>query len=50
MHASVYGRNYDFQPKRYGARFAFVQPAGSFASVGASEILAGHLDGMNGVA
>jgi predicted choloylglycine hydrolase len=47
MHPSVYGRNYDFQPRRYGARVALVQPAGSFASVGASEILTGRLDGMN---
>jgi predicted choloylglycine hydrolase len=47
IHPTVYGRNYDFQPRRYGARLAVVQPAGSFASVGASEILAGRLDGMN---
>jgi predicted choloylglycine hydrolase len=47
MHGSVYGRNYDFRPRRYGARIAFVQPAGSFASVGASEMLTGRLDGMN---
>ena len=47
IHASVYGRNYDFQPRRYGARFALIQPAGSFASVGASELLTGRLDGMN---
>jgi predicted choloylglycine hydrolase len=47
MHATVYGRNYDFQPRNYGARLALVQPAGSFASVGASEMLTGRLDGMN---
>jgi predicted choloylglycine hydrolase len=47
IHASVYGRNYDYQPRHYGARFAIVQPAGSFASVGASELLTGRLDGMN---
>jgi predicted choloylglycine hydrolase len=47
MHGSVYGRNYDFRPRHYGARIALVQPAGSFASVGASERLTGRLDGMN---
>jgi len=47
IHAAVYGRNYDFQPRRYGARLALVQPAGSFASFGASEMLTGRLDGMN---
>jgi len=47
IHAAVYGRNYDFQPRNYGARLALVQPAGSLASVGASEMLTGRLDGMN---
>jgi predicted choloylglycine hydrolase len=47
IHATVYGRNYDYQPRHYGARLAFVQPAGSLASAGASEMLAGRLDGMN---
>jgi predicted choloylglycine hydrolase len=44
---SVYGRNYDYRPRHYGARFALVQPTGSHASVGASELLTGRLDGMN---
>ncbi len=43
----VYGRNYDFRPRYYGARFAFVQTSGSYASVGSSELLTGRLDGMN---
>jgi predicted choloylglycine hydrolase len=47
IHASVYGRNYDYRPRHYGARLAFVQPTGSFASCGASELLTGRLDGMN---
>jgi len=47
IHPAVYGRNYDYRPRNYGARLAFVQPAGSFASVGASEMLTGRLDGMN---
>jgi predicted choloylglycine hydrolase len=47
MSAGVYGRNYDFQPRHYGARFAAVAPSGSHASIGASELLTGRLDGMN---
>jgi predicted choloylglycine hydrolase len=47
IHPGVYGRNYDYQPRNYGARFAFVQPASSLASLGASELLTGRLDGMN---
>jgi predicted choloylglycine hydrolase len=47
IHSAVYCRNYDFRPRHYGARLAFVQPAGSFASVGTSEMLTGRLDGMN---
>jgi predicted choloylglycine hydrolase len=43
----VYGRNYDFKPRCYGARFAVVQASGSYASVGSSELLTGRLDGMN---
>jgi predicted choloylglycine hydrolase len=45
--AGVYGRNYDYRPRHYGARLAAVQVAGSYASIGASEILTGRLDGMN---
>jgi predicted choloylglycine hydrolase len=47
MTAGVYGRNYDFQPRYYGARFALVQTKESYASIGASELLTGRLDGMN---
>jgi predicted choloylglycine hydrolase len=47
MTAGVYGRNYDFRPRYYGARFALVQATGSYASVGASELLTGRLDGTN---
>jgi predicted choloylglycine hydrolase len=43
----VYGRNYDFRPRHYGARFALVQATGSHASIGGSECLTGRLDGMN---
>jgi len=47
MAAGVYGRNYDFRPRSYGARFALVQVTSSYASVGASELLTGRLDGMD---
>jgi predicted choloylglycine hydrolase len=47
MTRGVYGRNYDFKPRYYGARFAFLQSSGSYASVGSSELLTGRLDGMN---
>lgn len=47
MTAGIYGRNYDFRPRYYGARFALVQATGSYASVGSSELLTGRLDGMN---
>jgi predicted choloylglycine hydrolase len=47
INGAIYGRNYDFKPRHYGARFAFIQARGSFASVGASELLTGRLDGMN---
>jgi predicted choloylglycine hydrolase len=44
---SVYGRNYDFRPRGYEARFALVQARGSYASIGGSHQLTGRLDGMN---
>jgi predicted choloylglycine hydrolase len=47
MTAGVYGRNYDFRPRHYGARFILLKANGSYASIGASEYLTGRLDGMN---
>lgn len=47
MSDGVYGRNYDFRPRQYEARFALVQAPGSYASVGGSHQLTGRLDGMN---
>jgi predicted choloylglycine hydrolase len=47
MTGDVYGRNYDFRPRHYGARFVLLKARGSHASVGASESLTGRLDGMN---
>jgi len=47
MSGGVYGRNYDFRPRQYEARFALVQVRGSYASIGGSHQLTGRLDGMN---
>jgi predicted choloylglycine hydrolase len=47
MSPGVYGRNYDYKPRHYDARFALIQASGSHASIGASENLTGRLDGMN---
>src|SRR3954469_5248336 len=47
MTAGVYGRNYDFRPRYYGAQFVLLQASGSYASVGSSHQLTGRLDGMN---
>jgi predicted choloylglycine hydrolase len=47
MRGGVYGRNYDFWPRRYEARFALVQAHGSYASIAGSHQLTGRLDGMN---
>jgi predicted choloylglycine hydrolase len=47
MSGGVYGRNYDFRPRQYEARFALVQARGSYASIGGSHQLTGRLDGMN---
>ncbi len=47
MSGGVYGRNTDFRPRQYEARFALVQARGSYASIGGSHQLTGRLDGMN---
>jgi predicted choloylglycine hydrolase len=47
MSGGVYGRNYDYKPRHYGARLVLAQPKGSYASFGMSELLTGRLDGMN---
>jgi predicted choloylglycine hydrolase len=45
--AGVYGRNYDYRPRYYGAQFVLLQAGGSHASIGSSHQLTGRLDGMN---
>ncbi len=47
MSGGVYGRNYDFRPRGYEARFALVQAPGSYASIGSTHLLTNRLDGMN---
>jgi len=47
MTGGIYGRNYDFKPRYYDAQFSLVHAKGSYASIGASAILTGRLDGMN---
>jgi predicted choloylglycine hydrolase len=47
MSGGVYGRNYDFRPRGYEARFALVQVRGSYASIGSTHLLTNRLDGMN---
>ena len=47
MSGGVYGRNYDFWPRGYEARFALIQVRDSYASIGSSHQLTGRLDGMN---
>jgi predicted choloylglycine hydrolase len=47
MTSDVYGRNYDFMPRYYGARIVLLKAKGSYAGIGASEGLTGRLDGMN---
>jgi len=47
MSGSVYGRNYDFWPRGYEARFALIQVPGCYASIGGTHQLTGRLDGMN---
>ena len=45
--ADVYGRNYDFRPRYYGAQFTLLQARGTYASIGSTHQLTGRLDGMN---
>jgi predicted choloylglycine hydrolase len=47
MTGGIYGRNYDFKPRYYDAQFCLVHAKGSYASIGASAIVTGRLDGMN---
>ena len=47
MTGGLYGRNYDFSPKRYDRLLVAVQPEGVNASIGFSDRFTGRDDGMN---
>ncbi len=47
MTGGLYGRNYDFSPKRYDRLLIAVQPEGVNASIGFSDRFTGRDDGMN---
>lgn len=47
MTAGLYGRNYDFDPRRYDGILIAVQAKGAHASIGFSDRFTGRLDGMN---
>ena len=47
MAAGLYGRNYDYDPRRYDRILVAVQAKGVHASVGFSDRFTGRLDGMN---
>jgi predicted choloylglycine hydrolase len=47
MTAGLYGRNYDFDARRYDKLLVAVQPKGVNASMGFSDRFTGRVDGMN---
>jgi predicted choloylglycine hydrolase len=47
MAAGLYGRNYDYDPRRYDRILVAVQPKGVHASIGFSDRFTGRVDGMN---
>ncbi|WP_282610659.1 C45 family autoproteolytic acyltransferase/hydolase [Pelagibius sp. Alg239-R121] len=47
MTGGLYGRNYDFSPKRYDRLLVAIQPDGVNASIGFSDRFTGRDDGMN---
>ena len=47
MAAGLYGRNYDYDPRRYDRLLVAVQPKGVHASIGFSDRFTGRVDGMN---
>ncbi len=47
MMEGLYGRNYDFSPKRYDRLLLTIQPEGVNASIGFSDRFTGRDDGMN---
>ena len=47
MTAGLYGRNYDYDPRRYDRILVAVQAKGVHASIGFSDRFTGRVDGMN---
>ena len=47
MTAGLYGRNYDYDPRRYDRMLVAVQAKGVHASIGFSDRFTGRVDGMN---
>lgn len=47
MSAGLYGRNYDYDVRRYDRILVAIQPKGVHASVGFSDRFTGRVDGMN---
>ena len=47
MSAGLYGRNYDYDVRRYDRILLAVQPKGVHASIGFSDRFTGRVDGMN---
>lgn len=47
MTAGLYGRNYDYDARRYDKMLIAIQPKGVHASIGFSERFTGRVDGMN---
>jgi len=47
MTAGLYGRNYDYDARRYDKLLVAVQPKGVNASIGFSDRFTGRVDGMN---
>src|SRR5882724_3514429 len=47
MSAGLYGRNYDYDVRRYDRILVVVQPTGVHASIGFSDRFTGRVDGMN---
>lgn len=47
MAAGLYGRNYDYDPRRYDRILLAIQPKGVNASIGFPDRFTGRVDGMN---
>jgi predicted choloylglycine hydrolase len=46
-HGALYGRNYDYSPRRYDPTLVAIQPKGVHASLAFADRFTGRVDGMN---